>query len=598
MISLKNRANGYLTNFLYFYRYLGYRLVLTFTLSLLVGVLDGFGLAMFLPMLQMIDGEDAQSTEGLGDLEFIVSGMESIGLDFTLNSVLAVLLFFFVMKGMAKFIESYYKVIVQQIFVRSLRLQSIDRLANYRFESFVSADVGRIQNTLSGEVDRVVIAYKTYVSTLQSMVMLMVYISLAYLANPQFALLVSVGGVLSNLVFRFLYKKTKQLSKVITKNSHEYQGLLIQFVAHFKYLKATALMGAFSSRVKKSAILIEDGRKKLGLYDSILLAVREPLTILVVVGIIFIQVNYMEKGLGLIVLSLLFLYRALIFVVQVQGQWNRFLNVSGSLANMTDFQKLLLQDQDINGDKAFTGLKRGIETNKLSFDYGAGPILKNLSLKINKNEIIAFVGSSGSGKTTIINLLTGLLKAGSGEVLIDGNNIDTFKKDSYQSRVGYITQEPVIFNSDIFDNVSLWGERSAENLERFWKALKQASVSDFVSEMPLRESEMLGNNGINLSGGQKQRIAIARELYKEPDILIMDEATSALDSETERSIQESIDKLKGQFTILIIAHRLSTIRSADTVYLLNKGEIEASGSYEELLSKSTNFKKMVNLQEI
>ncbi len=598
MKSIKNKVTDYLKNFLYFYTFLGYRLILTFTISLLVGVLDGFGLAMFLPMLQMIDGDEVQSTEGLGELDFIVAGMENIGLGFNLNSVLAVLLFFFLMKGIAKFLESYYKVIVQQRFVRSLRLQSIDRLANYKFESFVSADVGRIQNTLSGEVDRVVIAYKTYVSTLQSLVMLMVYVSLAYLANPEFALLVSVGGVLSNLVFQVLYKKTKQLSKSITQNSHEYQGLLIQFVAHFKYLKATAFMGAFAMRVKKSAILIEDGRKKIGLYDSILLAVREPMTILVVVGIIFIQVNYMEKGLGLIVLSLLFLYRALIFVVQVQGQWNRFLNVSGSLINMTDFQNLLLQDQDMDGEKVYMGLKSAIETKRISFDYGSGSILKDLSLKIYKNEIVAFVGSSGSGKTTIINLLTGLLKTKSGEVLIDGDNIDSFKKDSYQSSIGYITQEPVVFNCDIFDNVSLWGERSVDNLDKFWRVLEEASVYDFVNEMPLKEREMLGNNGINLSGGQKQRISIARELFKEPDILIMDEATSALDSETEKSIQDSIDSLKGQFTILIIAHRLSTIRSADTVYLLNKGEIEGSGTYDELLLKSTNFKRMVNLQEI
>ena len=164
--------------------------------------------------------------------------------------------------------------------------------------------------------------------------------------------------------------------------------------------------------------------------------------------------------------------------------------------------------------------------------------------------------------------------------------------------MGYITQDPVIFNDTIFNNVTLWDEPNAVNIQRFHSVLEKAAIDSFVLEQPLGANTILGNDGVNLSGGQKQRISIARELYKDIEFLIMDEATSALDSETERAIQESIDALKGFYTIFIVAHRLSTIRNADRIVVMNKGEIQQIGSYEELINSSVLFKKMIELQEL
>jgi ABC-type multidrug transport system fused ATPase/permease subunit len=169
---------------------------------------------------------------------------------------------------------------------------------------------------------------------------------------------------------------------------------------------------------------------------------------------------------------------------------------------------------------------------------------------------------------------------------------------TFQNRIGYITQEPVIFDDNVFNNVTFWDEKTPENLNRFWEALRKASILDFVESLPEKENAPLGNNGIMASGGQKQRLSIARELYKDIDILIMDEATSALDSETEKAIQENIDALKGQYTIIIIAHRLSTIKNADEIVLMSKGEIIDKGSFSELIGSNETFKRMVNLQEL
>ncbi|MBT7993524.1 MAG: ATP-binding cassette domain-containing protein [Bacteroidetes bacterium] len=313
---------------------------------------------------------------------------------------------------------------------------------------------------------------------------------------------------------------------------------------------------------------------------------------------IVIQTTIIGAPLSSIFISLIFFYRALSSLSVVQTKWNEFLSMSGSLANMRSFQAELDANQELKGELAFFEFKNSIEFRNAGFNYDTELILKEISLTINKNETVAFVGSSGSGKTTLVNLISGLMPVDSGEFLIDNKSAKNINMDTFHKRIGYITQEPIIFDATIFDNVTLWASPNAENKIRFRNAIEQSSIEIFINELPLGEDTELGNNGINLSGGQKQRISIAREIYKDIDILIMDEATSALDSETERNIQANIDKLRGKYTIIIVAHRLSTIKNADKIMVMKHGEIVSTGSYEELIEKEHSFRKMVDLQEL
>ena len=237
-----------------------------------------------------------------------------------------------------------------------------------------------------------------------------------------------------------------------------------------------------------------------------------------------------------------------------------------------------------------------IELIDAKFSYGQQPLLKNINLEITKNKTIALVGPSGSGKTTLINIITGLLPIEKGSFRINGIEQSELNMNEYQSKIGYITQEPVIFNDTLFNNVTTWAEKTPENLIKFKNALKKASLLTFLEGLAEKEDAPLGNAGILISGGQKQRIAIARELYKEVDLLVLDEATSALDSETEKEIQEYFDQLRGEYTIIVIAHRLSTIKNSDIIYLLKDGQILNHGNFESLTNESSNFKKMVALQ--
>lgn len=567
------------------------------TFSLLVGVLDGFGLAMFLPLLETFGNETA-SGENLGNFAFLIEILESTGLGVTVITILCSMVVFFILKGVAKFGETMYKVWVQQYFIRKIRYDGINRLAAYDFSAFVTSDAGRIQNTLTGETGRVNMSFHSFAMTIQAGALIVIYGFFAFNANPEFTVFVGIGGLLTNFIFRGIYNRTKRLSRAYTKEANAFEGVIIQMVLFFKYLKATGYASLYGKKLKKSVDQIRSDLIKVGYYNALLKASREPLVVTVVVIVIAVQVEYFDQPMQSIILSLLFFYRALGYLMVVQTNWNQFLETSGSLENMSAFLKDLKKDEEKSGENNFESLQTDIEIKDLSFSYGQKDILKNLNLTIEQNTTVAFVGESGSGKTTLVNILAGLLKPSKGEVNLNNSVLSKFDLERYRQRIGYITQEAAIFTDDIYNNVTLWAPRTEENVRRFWQTIRDASLEPFVNELEEKESALIGNNGINLSGGQKQRISIARELFKEVDILILDEATSALDSATEKDIKESIESLKGNYTIAIVAHRLSTIKNADSVVLLRDGEIFAQGTYQNLVEQNDLFRQMSSLQQL
>jgi len=588
----------YFGHFAYFYKHLRHRIFIAIALTFSVGLFDGLGLTMFLPLLKLAGGEKEVTGEGMGGMEKIVEAFNYIGVPLKLYTVLGIILFFFILKGIAIFFRNYYNVVVSLFFNKNLRFRNLDGLTNFKYKAFVTSDSGRIQNTMSGEVGRVMNGYTSYFNTMQNWIMMLVYLGMAFVTNPQFALLVICGGALSNLAYKQIYKKTKEASVRISAGGHSFQGQLIQIVANFKYLKATGFLKDYGEKLKVSVDFILTQQRRIGILNSILGAVKEPINVAVVMLVIFIQVRFFGSEMGAIILSLLFFYRALNYIMALQSSWNGYLSSSGAIANMTEFAENLTSEKESYGKETLVSFENHILVDEIDFFYNKTQILKKLSLNIKKNTTIAFVGESGSGKTTLINLLAGLMPADRGSISIDSKPYSEMDIRTVQKRIGYITQDPVIFSDTIYDNVTRWAERTEETVQRFWNALDQAAISDFVKTLPKQENSELGNNGIQLSGGQKQRLSIARELYKDIDILIMDEATSALDSETEKAIQENIDSLKGKYTIIIVAHRLSTIRNADTIFLLKKGKLEASGNYESLVDQSSAFRRMTELQDL
>ncbi|MFA6022678.1 MAG: ABC transporter ATP-binding protein [Candidatus Pacearchaeota archaeon] len=267
---------------------------------------------------------------------------------------------------------------------------------------------------------------------------------------------------------------------------------------------------------------------------------------------------------------------------------------------MADFDSLFQYDKIENEVKDKSGAKElkinagEINFNNISFSYGNRKIFKDLSLKINKNEKIAFVGHSGCGKTTLIKLLYRFYDVNSGEILIDNKSINTFKQESLRSEMSIVPQECVLFDDTIYNNVLF--SRPNATKEEVMKAIKFAQLDKIINSFSQKENTIVGERGIKLSGGEKQRVSIARAILANKKVLVLDEATSALDSETEHEIQQDLEKLMQGRTSIIIAHRLSTIMKADRIIVMKSGKIVQVGKHYQLIEQPGEYKKLWNLQ--
>ena len=245
------------------------------------------------------------------------------------------------------------------------------------------------------------------------------------------------------------------------------------------------------------------------------------------------------------------------------------------------------------GKKALNKIKGDFEFKDVVFSYdNSNIILNKMNFKVKANETVAFVGKSGSGKTTIFNLLCKMYNVNSGEITIDNINISELDEDSIRGNITIISQNPYIFNMSFIDNMKLVKEDVT--IEEVKEACTLASLSDYIESLPNKYDTIVGEGGVNLSGGQRQRLAIARALIQKTEIILFDEATSALDNETQSEIKMAIDNLKGEYTILIVAHRLSTVIDSDKIFVVDKGCIVDSGTHKELLDRCEVYQNLYN----
>lgn len=596
---MNSKNTSLLKYFSYFKNIAGWHMYGYILVNLLVGLLDGLGLAMFIPLLGIASGINANTGDENSDvINFIVNLFDSVGINLNLVNALLFMVVVFSIKGVFYYLRNVYFIKIRVKSVSLLRLNLIKSLNELSYSGFTKLEAGRIQNTMVGELGKVIGALMSFFVYLQHIIMLATYIFLAFIANWQFAILVAIGGSLSNLFYKYINNYTKEKATLLSSKGNSFNAILIQILHNFKYLKATNHYQLFSKKLVNNIHEQEKINLGVGKISSIGESLREPFTIVIITGVIIVQTSYLGESFSSILLSLLLFYRALGHLVSMQNSWNTFLaNSSG----IDSFETLL---SDFKHYKEPLHYQEKIEhiddisIKNISLSFRGKKAIDNISFSIKKNSSVAFVGESGAGKTTLANIISGLQTPDDGEIIIEGKSLYKTNLNSFRNHLGYITQEAVIFNDSIFNNVTFWQEKSEENEEKFRKTIEKVSLSEFLNELPEKENTQLGNNGILISGGQKQRISIARELYKDAELLILDEATSALDTETERHIKNNIDLLQGQTTLIIIAHRLSTIKNVDIIYVLDKGKIIASGDFDSLIKSSEKFRKMVELQEL
>ncbi len=596
---MNSKNTSLLKYFSYFKNIAGRHMYGYILVNLLVGLLDGLGLAMFIPLLGIASGINANTGDENSDvINFIVNLFDSVGVNLNLVNALLFMVVVFSIKGIFYYLRNVYFIKIRVKSVSLLRLNLIKSLNELSYSGFTKLEAGRIQNTMVGELGKVIGALMSFFVYLQHIIMLATYIFLAFIANWQFAILVAIGGSLSNLFYKYINNYTKEKATLLSSKGNSFNAILIQILHNFKYLKATNHYQLFSKKLVNNIHEQEKINLGVGKISSIGESLREPFTIVIITGVIIVQTSYLGESFSSILLSLLLFYRALGHLVSMQNSWNTFLaNSSGIdsfetlLSDFKHYQEPLHYQEKIEHID-------DISIKNISLSFRGKKAIDNISFSIKKNSSVAFVGESGAGKTTLANIISGLQTPDDGEIIIEGKSLYKTNLNFFRNHLGYITQEAVIFNDSIFNNVTFWQEKSEENEEKFRKTIEKVSLSEFLNELPEKENTQLGNNGILISGGQKQRISIARELYKDVELLILDEATSALDTETERHIKNNIDLLQGQTTLIIIAHRLSTIKNVDIIYLLDKGKIIASGNFDSLIKSSEKFRKMVELQEL
>ena len=368
----------------------------------------------------------------------------------------------------------------------------------------------------------------------------------------------SITGILTVKSFN----REKKESERITLSSNEVKSAnyhAIRLSAAFIPIIRIAILFGFTATLLIGGFLALDGEIKVATYSVMLFITQRLLWPLTELGVIF---DSYQKAMA---------------------SFRRILNLKNTSPTID------------NGTEKLTSFNTKIEISNLDFEYVKNfPVLNDISIDIKKGQTTAIVGSTGSGKSTLIKLILRLYDSTAGEIKFDGKNIRDLELDSLRNKIGLVSQDIFLFEGTVFENIA-YGNLDAKD-EEVWEAEKLSESDKFINLLPNKENTIVGERGQKLSGGQRQRISIARAILKNPEILILDEATSAVDNETEAAIQRSINTLKEGRTVIAIAHRLSTIRNAEIIYVLEEGKVVESGNHESLLETNGVYSKVWSVQ--
>lgn len=595
-------------------RYIGWAIVL----NVLSAIFNVFSFTLLIPILNILfkTGENTQVYHfmewGSGSLKevavnnfyyYVTQMIETHGPQMTLLFMGLFLAFMTMLKTSCYFGSSAIMIPLRTGVVRDIRVMVYSKVMHLPLGFFseerkgdiiarMSGDVGEIENSITSSLDML----------LKNPILILLYFSTLIVTSWQltlFTVLVLPGmGWLMGKVG----KKLKRKSLEAQGKWSDTMSQLEETLGGLRIIKAFIAEDKMVDRFKQCSDELRDATNKVAIRQSLAHPMSEFLgTLLIVLVLWFGGLLILGDGTSMEASTFIFYMVILYSIINPLKDFAKAgYNIPKGLASMERVDKILKAKNPIKepvNPLPLHGMNDRIEFKDLSFSYdGKREVLKHVNLMVPKGQTIALVGQSGSGKSTLVDLLPRYHDVQLGEITIDGVNIKNFRIHDLRALIGNVNQEAILFNDTFFNNIAFGVENAT--MEQVVEAAKIANAHDFIMETELGYQTNIGDRGGKLSGGQRQRISIARAILKNPPILILDEATSALDTESERLVQEALERLMKTRTTIAIAHRLSTIKNADEICVLYEGEIVERGKHEELLEKNGYYKRLNDMQSL
>ena len=590
---------------LYFFKqihlYTGKKLYFNLIAITFIGLLQGISTLLLITLINTIDIIDL----GIKNESYlaIISILDRIPSEFVLPLILIIYLIVALGTNYLNKVIAIRNGVIQIGFLRKLRTETYFAIFRASWSFFLKYRKSDLVNIVDSKVGEVGFGIQSVLSLFSSLIFMLIQVLIAFALSPVITTFVIICGLFLVILNRKFLKKSYALGNLNYELRKEYFAGMTDQLNGIKDIKSNSLeekrLNWFLGITKQ----IEDEQiAYLTLKNTSQLYYKSSSALFIAV---FIYTSYLlfQPQAGQLILIILIFSRLWPQVTSIHSSLEYIATELPSLKVVKDIQEeckalVEFQDGDLNNVKPLR-LQRAIECRNVNFNYNTEqeyPALKNINLTIRANEITAIVGKSGAGKSTLIDLLMGLNKPDTGEVLVDGVPMTDQNLLGLRQVLSYVPQDPFLFNTSIRENLTLANENAS--IEEIWAALTFANAADFVKKLPEGIETLIGDRGIKLSGGERQRLVLARAILKKPSILILDEATSALDSESEQKIQEAIESLKGKMTVIVIAHRLSTIRNADQIIVIEDGQVIQQGGFNQLVKEEQKlFRKLLSKQQ-
>jgi subfamily B ATP-binding cassette protein MsbA len=579
--------------------------VLNIIATLLASVLDGATFVLLIPFLRALFGQQAfQGTGSMVEhvLDFAAGPLIAGGGSphAALRNVVVVLVIALILKNLLSYGAAVASVAIQEGVVRDLRVRLFDHLQTLPLGYFQRTRGGQVLARLVTDTDQVKSAITAALaSLLQNVSLMLVYVAILFSLSWQLTLIALISAPLLAAIVKPLIGKVRRRSRDLAEERGELTSLVSEMVSSVKLVRAYVAESFESERFRRLADRCRKSVLRAQRYALVTSPVSEVFAGIVVLVIFSIGTELALGAHGTLRPEVLiaFVALALRLMSPVKSVANYPTVMAGALAAADRVFDVL----DLPGgegdrpDESDAQFERSIEYRLVSFSYnGQGSVLEGIELCVDRGQIVAVVGPSGAGKTTLVDLLPRFYEPTGGSILMDGVPLTRLKRHSLRRLMGIVSQETILLNDTAFANIA-YG-RQDFSLEQVEAAARAANAHEFIRQLPSGYDTLLGERGTRLSGGERQRIAIARALLRDPPILILDEATSALDTESERLVQEAIDRLMEHRTVLVIAHRLATVRHADLIVVLADGRIVERGTHETLFASGGLYRRFYDMQ--